>query len=125
MQFRCVLVGLDWDEPMMFLLCISHVYAFFSHRYHFFLILNVSPLHLRTLFVLGYLLLLPLLILLHHMFGSVMIKPVRTFRRTLHDAAFIRNAKLFYQNFLILTFPPLSTVGVGSHCVASQSLVVS
>ena len=79
---------------------------------------------LRTFFVPRHLLLLPLLILLHLMIGSVMIKPARTFRRTSHDVAFIRNAKSFYRTFLILTFPLSSTVGVGSHCVASRSPVL-
>ena len=52
-----------------------------------------------------------------------MIKPVRTFWRTFLDEAFIRNVKSFYQIFLILTLPLSSTIGVGSHCVTSQSLV--
>ena len=70
-------------------------------------------------FVLWHLFLLPLLILLLLTFGSMMIKPVRTFRRTSHDEAFIRNAKSFYKIFSILALPLLSTVGVGSHYVAS------
>ena len=85
--------------------------------------LNRNPLHPETLFVLGHLLLLLLLILLHLTFGSVMIKPIRTFQRTFHNTAFIRNAKSFYRTFPILTFPLSSTLGVGSHCVASRSLV--
>ena len=56
-------------------------------------------------------------------YGFVMIKPVRTFWRTSLDKAFIRNAKSFYRIFPILTFPLSSTIGVGSHCVVSQSLV--
>ena len=31
-QSFCVLVGFDWAEPMMYLLCMSHVHAF-SHAY--------------------------------------------------------------------------------------------
>ena len=85
--------------------------------------LNKNPLRPETLFVPDYLLLLPPLILLHLTSGSVMIKLVRTFQRTSHDEAFIQNAKSFYQNFSILTFPLSSTVGFGSHCVASRSLV--
>ena len=50
-------------------------------------------------------------------------KPVRTSRRTFHDVAFIRNAKLSYQTFLILISPLLSIVGDESHFVVSQSLV--
>ena len=81
---------------------------------------NKNPLRPRTLFVLGHLLLLTPLLLTYNF---VMIKPVRTFQRTCHDKAFIRSAKSFYWNFPILTFPLSSTVKVGSHCVASQSLV--
>ena len=81
--------------------------------------LNESLLCPRTLFILGHPLhLTPLLT-----FGSMMIKPIRTFWRTFLDEAFIQDAKSFYQNFLILTFPLSSIVEVGSHYVASQSLV--
>ena len=86
--------------------------------------LNENPLCPETLFIPGRLLLLPLLILLHLTFGSLMIKSVRTLRRIFHDATFIRNAKLFYRTFLILTFLLSSVVGVRSHCVASPSLVL-
>ena len=82
--------------------------------------LNANPLRSRTLFVLGHpFLLIPLLLT----YSSVMIKPERTFWGTFLDEAFIQNAKSFYWIFPILTFPLSSTVGVGSHCVASQSLV--
>ena len=148
----CVLVGLDWAEPMMFLLlhvtcscifhacipiffllidinCVWYFSACFSLSFSFFWLvalwhLNVSPLLPGTLFVSRHLLLLPLLILPHLISGFVMIKPVRTFWRTFPDAAFIRNAKSFYRIFSILTFPLSSTVGVGSHCVASRSFVL-
>ena len=86
--------------------------------------LNENPLRLGTLFVLGHLFLLPPLILLHLTFGSVMIKHVRTFRRTSHDATFIQNAKSFHQTFPILTFLLSSTIEVKSHCVASWSPVL-
>ena len=82
--------------------------------------LNENPLSPRTLFVLGHPL-LPSLILLPLLFGSMMIKPERTFQRTFLDEAFIRNAESFYWTFPILTFPLSSIVGVGSHCVASRS----
>ena len=59
----------------------------------------------------------------HNSLRSVMRRPVWTSRRTFHDATFIRNAKLSYRTFPILTFPQSSTIGVGSHYVASQSLV--
>ena len=129
---------------------MSHVHAFFMHTYlhlslfwywsmlvlfYVFLSLFLSFVscsmalignlfRLRTFFVPRHLFLLPLLILLHITSGSMMIKPVRTFRRTSHDTTFIWNAKSFYRTFLILTFPLSSTVGVESHCVASQSPVL-
>ena len=84
--------------------------------------LNGNLLRPRTFFVPGHFLPLPPLILLHLTSGSVMIKLVRTFMRTFHNDAFIRNAKSSYRTFSILTFLLSSTVGVGSHCVASQSL---
>ena len=36
-------IGLDWAEPMMYLLCMSHVHAFSMHLYvfsHFLTIVN-------------------------------------------------------------------------------------
>ena len=84
--------------------------------------LNENPLRPRTLFILGHpLLLTPLLLT----YSSVMIKLVRTFRRTFLDEAFIRNTKSSYRIFPILTFSLSSTVGVVSHCVASRSPVPS
>ena len=104
-----MLVGLDWAEPMIFLYCMSHVYAFLMHTYSLFNILvifklfwdffdslslspslsvyvslclwqlNASLLCPRTLLILGH----PLpLILLHHIFSSMMRMPVRPSRRT-------------------------------------------
>ena len=35
-----MLVGLDWAEPMMYLLCMSHVHAFSMHLYVFLHILT-------------------------------------------------------------------------------------
>ena len=64
-----------------------------------------------------------LLILLPLMFDSMMIKADRTFWRTFLDEAFIRNAKSFYQTSPTLTYSLSFTVGVGSHCVMSRSLV--
>ena len=142
-----MLVGLDWAEPMMFLSlhiicsCIFHAYVpsfifililicvgtflHVSFSLFFFQLvalwhLNENLLRPRTLFVLGHLLLLTPFLLT---FGSMVIKPERTFRRTSHDEAFIQNAKSFNKIFPILTFPLSSTVGVRSYCVASQSLV--
>ena len=142
----CVLLGLDWAEPMMFLIvhvtcsCIfMHTYLHLSLFWYwycwcfsvcFFLSLflslvalwhlNESPLRPWTLFILGHPLhLTPFLLT----YDSVMIKPVRTFWRTFLNEAFIWDAKSFYQIFSILTFPLSSIVGVGSHCVASRSHV--
>ena len=146
----CWKVWIGLSPWYFFFFCMSYVHAFFMHTYlessilwywscwcfsacfFFSLFLSLVALwHLNenllcpeTLFVPRHLLLLPRLILLHLTSGSVMIKPVRTFQRTSHDEAFIQNAKLFYQTFLILTFPLSSTVGVGSHYVASRSLVL-
>ena len=36
-----MLVGLDWAEPMMYLLCMSHVHAFSMHMYFFSHILTI------------------------------------------------------------------------------------
>ena len=145
-----MLVGLDWAKPMMFFLlhitcsCIFHAYIpsfisililicvgafllfFFSLSFFRLVALwhqNENLLHPKTLFILGHLLHLPLLILLHLMFCFMMIKLERTFQRTFHDVAFIQNAKSFYQTIPILTFPLSSTIRIRSHCVASRSLV--
>ena len=100
----CVLIGLDWAKPMMFLLlhvtclCIFHAYVpFFSFSLILLLIdtllclslslsrivcawhPSASLLHPETLFIPRHLLLLILLLL---MSGSMMIKPVKTFQRT-------------------------------------------
>ena len=82
--------------------------------------LNISLLRLGTLFVSVH----PLLLMLFpHMFGFVMIKPDRTFRRISLDEVFIRNAKSFCRTSLTLTYPLSFTVRVGSHCVMSRSFV--
>jgi len=57
------------------------------------------------------------------MFGSVMIKPDRTFWRTSLDEAFIRNVKSFFQISPTLTYPLSFVVRVRSHYVTSRSLV--
>ena len=81
--------------------------------------LSVNPLCPEIIFILGHL--LPLTPLLP--FSFVMKGPVRTSQRTFLDETFIRNAKSSYRTFSILTYPLSSTVGVGSHCVASRSPV--
>ena len=142
----CVLVGLDWAKPMMhFYLHVTCSYIF-MHTYlqvSIFVIfvscwcffdclslfltlvaswhLNVNPFRPGTLFILGHLLLLLLLIPLHLTSGFMIRRPNQTSWRTFHNKAFIRNTKSFCQTFLTLTYPLSSTVGVGSHCVASQS----
>ena len=112
----CVLVGLDWVEPMMFVYIAYHMLMHF-HAYVLYILyiliywlywyfsdslslsrlialwhLNENLLCLKTLFISKH----PLLrILLPLMFDSMMIKPDKTFRRTFLDEAFIRNAKSF------------------------------
>ena len=80
---------------------------------------KASLLRPRTLFVPGHLLLIPLLL----MSGFMMIKPVKTFQRIFLDVAFIRNAKSFFRTFSILTYPPSSTIRVGSPFMTSRSPV--
>ena len=140
----CVLLGLDWVELMMFLSLHVTCSCIFMHTYlQFFIFLYIDVVSAFLLVSLSPSLFLsvscfmapkrksipsqnPLpskVILLLLTYGSVMIKPGRTLRRTFLDKAFIRNAKSFYQIFSILTFPLSSSVAVGSHCVASRSLV--
>ena len=83
--------------------------------------LNINLLHPETLFVPGYHLLL--LILLPLTFNSVLKRPNQTSLRTFLDEAFIRNTKSFCRISLTLTYPLSFTIGVGSHCVTSRSLV--
>ena len=148
----CVLLGLDWAEPMMFLSlhvtysCISCIRTFkflYSYIYIILLVLfwlslslplylflalvalwhlNANPFCLKTLFVLGHL--LPLTPL-HLTFSSVMRRLIRTSWRTFLDEAFIPNAKSSYQIFPILTYLMSSTVRVGSHYVAPRSHALS
>ena len=81
---------------------------------------NTSLLRLRTLFVSGH----PLLLIIHFFLSdSVMRRPNRTSLRTSLDEALIRNAKSFCRTSPTLTYPLSFTVGVGSHCVMSWSLV--
>ena len=49
----------------------------------------------------------------------------KAFSENFLDEVFIRNAKLFWRTSLTLTFPLSFTVGNGSHCVTSWSLVLS
>ena len=146
---NCVLVGLDWCEPMLFLQFHITCSCIFTHTYLTFSIflyidyiwsfsmflspslsllftlvaswhLNVNLLHLETLFVLGHPLLLTSLPLTS---SSVIKRPNQTSLRTSLDEAFIWNAKSFCRTSTTLTYPLSFTVGVGSHCVTSWSLV--
>ena len=146
----CVLVGLDWAEPMMYLClhvtcsCIfMHTYlqvsiflyvlcywcffdSLFLPLFLFFALVaswhrNANLLRPRTLYLLGHL--LPLT--LHHLlFGFMMRTLERTSLRIFVDEAFIRNAASFCQNFLTLTYSLSFTIGVGSHFVTSRSLIL-
>ena len=147
----CVLIDLDWAEPIMHLYLHVTCSCIFMHTHlqvsifvilylvSAFLIVSLSlpfslflmlvaSWHLSvnffcpgTFFVLGHLLLLLLLTLLLFAYSSVMRRPNRTSQRTFHNVEFIRNAKSFCQISLTLTYPLSSTIGVRSHCVASRS----
>ena len=86
--------------------------------------LSVSLLRSGTLFVPGHLLLFLLLTPHPLTSDSVMRRPNQSSLRTFHNATFIRNAKLFCKNFLILNYPLSSTVGVRSHYMAPRSRVL-
>ena len=81
---------------------------------------NVSLLRPKTLFVLGHLRLLILLLLIS---SFVMRMLERLSRRTFLDEAFILNAKSSQRTLPTSTYPMSFTVGVGSHCVTSRSIV--
>ena len=59
------------------------------------------------------------------MFGSMIMMPLRHFRRTSLDEAFIWNAKSFFRTLPTLTSPLSFTVRDGSHYVTSRSHVLS
>ena len=152
MQSLCVLVGLNWAEPMMYLLCMSHVHAFSLHMYvfsHIPIIVNCFGTFLIVFFSL--LLLLVTLVVsmapkrkftparnsLHSgAFSSsnhaplsfsifVMMMPTRHLWKTFLNEAFIRNAESSWVILLTPTFPLSFTVGKGSLFVTSPSLVLS
>ena len=134
----CVLLGLDWVEPIMlnfFLLgtcsCTFHVYVPFQFLFFFWYLLwwcfsvylllsfsrivcawhpSANLLRLGTFFISRHLLLIPLLFT----FGFVMRRPVRTSRRTVPNVVFIRNGMWFYRIFPILLFPLSYTVRDGN-----------
>ena len=122
---NCVLLGLDWVEPMMQLLLARHMLMHISCiRTLSFLFLalccdcvfcfstslslsdrpriapSANPLCLGTLFVPGHL----FQILLLFTFGSMMRMPIRTSRRTFLNAVFIQSTTWFYRTFSILLY---------------------
>ena len=146
MHFRCVLymlsycmlVGLDWAEPMMFLNLHVICSCIFVHTYLHFLIflyttalvlfwfslshslhscvslllwhLNANLLRPITLCILGHLLpLTPHLLL----FDSVMRTFERTSQRTFVNETFIWNVTSLCQTFLTLTYHYHSQQGLG------------
>ena len=133
----CVLVGLDWAEPMMqFLLhvtcsCISHAYVlyfsiyllylnyfgaflivtFFPFSILFTLVVSMAPKRKSTLarnpFHFD---------VLFSLFSFVMMMPTRHSRRNFLDTEFILNAKSFWQTLPTPTFPLSFTIGDGVTC---------
>ena len=83
--------------------------------------LNISLFHPGTPFTSGHPLLL--LILLPHTSSSVMRRPKWNSLSTSLDEEFIQNARSSCQTSPTLTYPLSFTIGVGSHCVTSWSLV--
>ena len=145
----CVLVGLDWVEPMMIFFvahhmvmhnsCICTFFSLFLVLYVYWcfstsLSLSLSLTHtdscawhlsakrlpLRTLFVSRHL----LLTLLHFISGSMMKRLVRTSRRTSPNMVFIRNAMLSYWTSLIPLYPLSFTVRDGSLFARSRWFVL-
>ena len=110
--FFCFHIVVDW----YFSTCLSLSFFRIVYVWH----PSIKLLCPRTLFVLGHhlLLILPLFML-----GSVMIKPVKTFRRTFLGMAFIQNARSTFRIFLIMTYPLSFTVGVRSPFMTSRSAV--
>ena len=137
---NCVLLGLDWVEPIMqFLLachmlmhisCIFHAYVPFHFPLCTLLWLcglsslslsridcvwhpSINLLQLETLFVSGHHLLL-ILSFPFFTFGSVMRRPIRTSLRTFLNVAFIQNAMWFYWTFLTFLFLMSFILGDGN-----------
>ena len=129
----CVLLELDWVDPMMQFFFARHNLMHISciHTSYFLsfgtlyngaflspsLSLSLSqidyiwhpsanPLRLGTPFIPGHLFLTPFLFT----FSSVMRRPVKISRRTSPNMVFIRNVAWFYRIFLILLLHPLSFI---------------
>ena len=137
---NCVMLGLDWVEPMMQLFLARHMFmhiscirtlSFLYFCYGLwwcvlsvYLSLSLSLpridctwhpsanlLRLRTLFVPSHLL---LLIFLLFTFNSMMRSPIRTSLRIFLNMAFIWSTMWFCQIFLTLLFPMSVTLGDGN-----------
>ena len=134
---NCILVGLDWVQPMMQLFLAHHMFMHFSciHTLSFLFIFSVCdvslflPLslslsridfawHLSANLLRLETLLVPslLLIFLHplFMFGFMMGRPSRTSLRTFRNVAFIRNAMSFCRTFPTLFYPVSFELGDGN-----------
>ena len=116
-QYKLLYLKLLWNFLIVFL---------FLPLFLFTLVMSLAPKRKSTLArnpLVPELLhpLIPLCLI----FGSMMMMPSKHSRRTFLDQAFIRNAKSFYQTLLTPTFPLSFTVRDGSHCVTSQSPVLS
>ena len=131
---NCVLVGLDWVEPMMQSFLAHHMFMHIScirtlsflSLYSFVIVLclflslsridyawhpSANLLWLGTFLVLGL-----LLIFLHlfFTFGSMMGRPNRTSLRTFKNVAFIRSTMLFCRTFSRLFSPMSFELGDGN-----------
>ena len=128
---NCVLLGLDWVEPMMqFFFSTSHVHAYVPFLFYIFVLScdcvsspslsfsridyawhpSANLLRSDTLFILGHLLLVFPLITI----GSVMRMLTRTSRRMFLNVAFIQSAMWFYWTFPILIFSMSFTLENGN-----------
>ena len=112
---NCVLIGLDWVEPMMQFILAIHKLMLFSFSPSLSRIdctwhPSTNPLSLGTLFVSGHL----LLILIVFTFDSVMRRPKKTSWRTSPNVVFIRSTAWFYRTFPILLHLLSFIVGDGN-----------
>ena len=125
MHFPCIRTSFQYIWYIWKCLGLSDCDSF-SPSLLFMLVVSMAPrcksTPAGTLFIP---VLLRRLILLYLISGFVMMMPLRYFRRTFLNEAFIRNAKSSYRIFPILTYPLSSTVRVRSHYVASRSRAFS
>ena len=96
MVLFCLFLSLSLSLSLSLIICTWHPSA--------------NSLRLRTLFILGHL----LLILIHFIFGFVIRRPKRTSWRTSPNVVFIWRAAWFYQIFPILFYAPSFTVEDGN-----------